>query len=361
MAHHVLLDLRMVRGRMHGIARYALELACWLPRLAPDLRFSALTPPGGLPGDLGPLHPEGLALVRAGAPWLSPLEQPALLAALLREAPSLFHATSFSLPALWPGRLVATLHDANHLALEEHASAGQRAYYRLLVGPRARTARALVTISEHSRAQLAEHLGLSPFRLQVIPQGVGAHFTPPAPSAVAELRRRLALPPRYFLAVGNAKAYKNLALLAQVARRLPAPLVVLAGEADPAPLGLPAGTPCLREVAEEDLPALYGGALALLFPSRAEGFGLPALEAMASGCPVLAARAGALPEAVGEAGVLLSPDAPDAWAEAAGRLARDEAERARLAGLGRERAARYTWEACARRTLAVYRRALGEA
>lgn len=349
----------MVRGRLHGIARYALELARHLPRLAGDLRFSGLVAPEGLPVDLGQLAPE-LPLVRCRAGFLSPLEQPALLASLVSEGPDLFHATGFSLPALWPGRLVATLHDANHLALPENYGPGQRAYYRLVVGPRARTARALITVSDFSREELARYLDLSPYRMQVIPQGVDARFTPPRASVVAEVRRRLGLPQRYFLAVGNPKPHKNLALLARVAPHLPASLVVLAGEARPEALGLPSGVLALERVAEEDLPALYAGALALLFPSRYEGYGLPALEAMACGCPVVAARTSSLPEVVGEAGLLLGPDDADGWEEAARRLARDEVERERLVALGRERAARYTWEECARRTLGVYRRALGQ-
>lgn len=354
---HVLLDLRMVRGRLHGIARYALELARALPRLAPELRFSGLTGPEGLPSDLGPLAPE-LPLLRCSAGFLSPLEQPALLASLVRVRPDLFHATSFSLPALWPGRLVATLHDANHLALPDNYGAGRQIYYRLVVGPRAQRADALITVSSFSRDELAHHLHLNPYRLQVIPQGVDPRFAPPGASAVADVRRRLGLPPRYFLAVGNPKPHKNLALLARIAERLPAPLVVLAGEARAEALGMPAGTRALEQVQEEDLPGLYGGAIALLFPSRYEGFGLPALEAMASGSPVIAARTSSLPEVVGDAGMLLDPDETEAWLDASVRLSRDEAARNRLADLGRERAARFTWEACARQTLAVYRRVL---
>src|SRR3954468_14318168 len=106
----------MVRGRLHGISRYALELARRLPALAPDWEFVGLTGPDGLPDTLGPLRPT-LPCVHCHADFLSVFEQPALAASLLREKPDLFHATSFSIPALWPGRLVSTLHDANHLAL----------------------------------------------------------------------------------------------------------------------------------------------------------------------------------------------------------------------------------------------------
>lgn len=354
---NVLIDLRMVRGRLHGIARYALELACRLPALAPDLRFSGLIGPEGLPAGLGTLTPRiPLHACRAG--FLSPLEQPALTASLVRLSPDLFHATSFSVPALWPGRLVATLHDANHLVLAEEYGASHRVYYRLIVGPRARTARALITVSDFSRDELARELGLSPYRLQVIPNGVDARYQPQTASELKDFRERHRLPPRYLLAVGNTKPFKNLGLLADVAESLPEPLVLLAGERAAWELGFPDGTRELTDMPEDDMPRLYGAATALLLPSRYEGFGLPALEAMACGTPVVAARATALPEVVGEAALLVPPEDPAAWKDAAQRLVRDDGLRRSLGQKGRERASLFTWDDCARRTLATYRRAL---
>lgn len=347
----------MVRGRLHGIARYALELAQRLPALAPDLRFSGLTGPGGLPAGLGALTPR-IPLHRCGVGFLSPLEQPALALSLAQLGPDLFHATSFSLPALWPGRLVATLHDANHLVLAEEYGPSRRAYYALVVGPRAKTARALITVSEFSREELARELRLSPYRLQVIPNGVDSRYQPPSASELKDFRERRGLPPRFFLAVGNPKPFKNLGLLVRVAPSLPEPLVLLAGAGAAWELGFEDPTRELSELPEDDMPRLYGAATALLLPSRYEGFGLPALEAMACGTPVLAARASSLPEVVGEAALLLPPDDPGAWKEAALKLLRDEGLRRELIRKGHARAALFNWDDCARRTLATYRRAL---
>jgi glycosyltransferase involved in cell wall biosynthesis len=114
----------------------------------------------------------------------------------------------------------------------------------------------------------------------------------------------------------------------------------------------------LSELPEAEMPLFYGAADALLLPSRYEGFGLPALEAMAAGCPVIASNVSALPEVTGEAAILVPPDDPEAWYEAVLRLRRDDRLRRNLVETGRERAARYTWDACATRTLAVYRRSL---
>lgn len=353
----VFIDLRMVRGAVHGIARYALELACRLPALEPAWRFVGVTGPDGLPDELGPLRPR-LPLVRCAADFLAPLEQTALARTLFRERPALFHATSFSVPALWPGPLVATIHDANHVAIRESRSALRSAYYRFVVVPRARRARALITVSEFSRQEIVQHLGLPSERIEVIHNGVSPSFHSPAPALLEDFRRRRGLPTSYFAAIGNTKSFKNLAVLRSIAAQLPAPLVLLAGRGARRSLGFPDCVVELAPIPDADLACLYAGATAVLAPSRYEGFGLPAIEAMACGAPVIAARAGAHPEIIGDAGVLVDPDDPGAWLEAAGTLFRDEALRRAVADRGWQRSAAFSWERSAERTLEVYRRAL---
>lgn len=354
----VLLDLRMVRGHLHGIARYALELARRLPALEPGWQFVGLTAPDGVPDDLGDLAPR-IPLVRSKAEFLSVFEQGALLADLLRERPTLFHATSFSLPSLWPGKLVATLHDANHLALSESASVSRTAYYRLVVGPRAAHAQAIITVSEFSRRELAAHLGFAPERFQVIGNGVDPSFKAPPASDLDDFRARRGLPPRYFAVIGNTKAFKNLRVLVSIADGLPAPMVLLAGRGARRTLGFSEKVIELSPLSDHDLVRFYAAACAVLVPSRYEGFGLPALEAMACGAPVIASSSGAHPEVVGGAGLLVPADNPLAWREACLRVHRDETLRRELAKAGPERAARASWDDCARQTLQVYRRSLG--
>ena len=110
-------------------------------------------------------------------------------------------------------------------------------------------------------------------------------------------------------------------------------------------------------VSESQLRALYGGALALVYPSRYEGFGLPVIEAMAVGLPVIGARAASIPEVLGDAGVLLDPLVPDAWADAIARVATDRAFSDDLRARGRARAASFTWARTASITFDVYRAA----
>ena len=230
MPARVLIDLRMVSGRLHGIARYALELARVLPALAPDLVFEGLGPPGGL-AELGPLAPGVHRARGAGGRSCRPWSSRRWRRRSGGSNPSLFHATSFSVPLLWRGPLVATLHDAAHLVRGAEFGALTAAYYRLVVRPTVRRARGLLTVSEFARRELAGRLGVPESRWTVVPPGVDARFRPPTVEERLAVRARYGLPPRYLLAVGNPKPHKNLALLARIAARLPVPLVLLAGEA----------------------------------------------------------------------------------------------------------------------------------
>jgi glycosyltransferase involved in cell wall biosynthesis len=341
------IDLRMVSGRMHGIARYALELGRRLPALLPEWELWALTGPQGLP--LGIDLPASMSQAACRAEFLSAWEQPALRASLATLKPDLFHATSFSLPALWRGRLLATLHDANHLALPQYYGLAQRAYYRWVVAPRVASAAGLLTVSAFSRAELSRYLRLPLERFEVIPLGVSNTFAPPSPTALEAFRARHGLPPLYFAAVGNPKPHKNLRLLAQLAPSLPAPVALVAGSGAARAIDL-------GELEEEEMALFYGGAISLLLPSLYEGFGLPGLEAMASGCPLMAARTSALAEWVGDGGILLDPQDAESWKAACLLLIQNPKSRESWVERGRSRARAFTWESCARQTAQAYRR-----
>jgi glycosyltransferase involved in cell wall biosynthesis len=113
---------------------------------------------------------------------------------------------------------------------------------------------------------------------------------------------------------------------------------------------------CLGPVTDAQLATLYRDAVALVYPSRYEGFGLPVLEAMACGTPVIASRAASIPEVLGDAGVLLDPDDEAGWAEAIARVMNDAWERGRMRKAGLTRAQAFTWARTASITLDVYRR-----
>jgi len=116
-----------------------------------------------------------------------------------------------------------------------------------------------------------------------------------------------------------------------------------------------------RQQADDDLATWYRHAVALVYPSRYEGFGMPLLEAMQSGCPVLASNASSLPEVVGDAGLLLDPGQPDDWASAIGQLVADPALRHKLSAAGQNWAREFTWTRCAGQVAAIYQRVLHDA
>ncbi len=306
----------------------ARELSARLPRLRPG-GYRVLSPPSALAHRAGhlweqaalPLAARGFGLL------LSPANTAPLAAA--NNAVCVFDAAAVRHPE-WYG--------------------GAYARWQAELLPRlARRARLLVTASSFGRGELVEVLGAAPEHVAVVPLGVDERFRPEADPAPA--RRAHGLDGPYVLAVGTRVARKNLDVLRESERRLRAlgAELVVAGSgrgymrAEDAPPGRPLGY-----VAEEHLPGLYAGARAVVVPSLYEGFGLPCLEAMASGTPVVASSATALPETCGDAALLADPRDPRAFADALDALLENEELHAERRAAGLERAAGFSWDRTAR-------------
>jgi alpha-1,3-rhamnosyl/mannosyltransferase len=361
------IDGRAFASPAAGVRRYVAELVPAL--LATDdahaqielvaLGGSADSVPAGVRRVPEPWHPPtNLGWATVGLPR-----------AARRVAVDLIHAPAYTAPLHASVPTVLTIHDVSY---ERHPEWYpyrrdwlRRSFYRRS----ARAAAHILTDSEFSRGEIAAAYGIALDRITVAPLGASEIFCASDPPASIPLPEGVAMP--FLLHVGDLHERRNLSIvvhaLREARRRLaPTPLsLVLAGvdrgigdRLTAMVAGAGAGDAVVRlgAVSEPVLRALYHGAAALVYPSRYEGFGLPLVEAMASGTPVLASRAASIPEVVGESGMLLDPDDWKLWADAITQVMTDSVLRARLRADGLSRAAMFTWERTARITRDVYQR-----
>jgi alpha-1,3-rhamnosyl/mannosyltransferase len=322
-----------------GIGTYIRGLLGGLVALQSGDEYVAFAP-------AGTSLPDGVEHVAVDAPHYSLRELFAVGRAADRARLDLFHAPHYVVPVTRTP-LVVTIHDLIHLH-QPLRNPLAPLYARTMLGRALRNARRVITVSEAVKRQLESELGAK--NVAVTPNGVD-----PVPARSGTVRGRS------FLYVGNDKPHKNAGILldafALVRRELSDATLVLAGGAFER-FANRDGVIARGFVSEEELARLYDEAIALVMPSREEGFGLPAAEAMAHGTAVITSNAAALVEITGDAA--LHVDANDAGALAAAmlRVAREPSLRAELGANGAARAARFTWRRCAELTRNVYETAL---
>lgn len=350
-----------------GIARYIRGLVPALAAAAPDSEFVLLA--NRFRAD-GPLWDPGLPNVglrelrwpRRLTQWgwdslgWPPIES-------LLGSVAVFHGMHFVLPAARRARLVLTVHDLTYLRHPDYFSdraLNERGYCRELPRALAR-ADAVVAVSDCTRRDLMELLGVPAERIRVIHEGVEPRFfVSQGDPRLPAVRDRLGLDRPYLVfLVGTPEPRKNLGRTVAAARRAAAqmPLVIIGPERPIRALldGETAGVKLVGTLPDEDLSLVLHGAEAALYPSLYEGFGLPAVEALAAGVPLITSDRSALPEVVGKAAVLVDPESVEALAEAIRNLLRDGERRKRCIALGLSRARELSWEETARQVLQLYR------
>ena len=271
------------------------------------------------------------------------------------------------------GPMVITAHDLSWLRYPETQPADRvRAMIKRFPQALARCAH-VITDAESVRREIIDTYAVAPERITAVPLAARAVFRPADEAACAGVIGRHDLAWRhYFLCVGTLEPRKNLQLAVEAYAGLPAtlrnrfPLVIvgmkgwLTSELDKllAPLAASGHVRTIGYVDDDTLARLVAAARLLVYPSLYEGFGLPPLEAMASGTPVITSNVSSLPEVVGDAGIQVGPHDADALREAMGKLAEDDGAWEALRSAGLARASRFSWARCARETLAIYRQVL---
>lgn len=317
--------------------------------------------------ELAEHHPVEVGPVDGRSRFRRILAESGWLAARTEGLPLLHHAGGTA-PVRRRSPYVLTIHDVQPLERAASHSPVKRAYLARAIPSSVRGAERVIVPSRFVGATVRHHTGIDEERVVVVPHGVSV---PPSATPADELRRRYDLTDPVILYPAITYPHKDHATLvravAAVVEHHPSLTLVLSGgegssEAELAALidrlGLRPRVRRTGRVPAADVAGLYRLATLVAVPSTYEGFGLPAVEAMAHGTPVVAADATALPEVVGDAGILVPPGQPERWSSAIAGLLDDPDRQAALAAAGPARAARFSWTANATGLLGAYVAAL---
>jgi glycosyltransferase involved in cell wall biosynthesis len=367
----IYVDVSAAVHRRAGLGRYAENLVRGLAGLIPDELALFYNAEQGVTGLVGLEHLPASTVALGYKPWRS-LVWLSQLAGVginrLMPDVTLFHATEHLLPALRGVPTVLTVHDLIFRHLPQHHKRLNRWYLNLTMPLYCRRATAIIAISEATRRDLAAAYAVPPGKVTIISEAADPRFCPQPAATVEAVRARYGLPPRYLLFVGTIEPRKNLGRLLRAfeavhAAGLTDALVIIGkrgwlyesffAELQQSPARHAVIFPGF--VPDDDLPAAYAGSQAAVLPSLCEGFGLPVLEGMASGCPVVCSNTSSLPEIAGDAGLLVDPTSVDSLTDALRRVLTDRALAADMVERGLRRAASFSWERTAQETLALYR------
>ena len=314
--------------------------------------------------------------VRTTLPHTPLIRIPLTLSAELRRNPVDVLHVQFTAPPFSPCPVVVSIHDLSFEHLPQTFKWRSRKQLRITVRRSAREAAQVIALSEHARNDIIDTYGVEPEKVNVIPLAAPAHFRPVLDEEeLQRVRQTYGIEGDYILSVGAIQPRKNLSRLVAAYSRLRRarpegnlPRLVLVGKCawlydetlrSIKELEVSDSVILTGYVPESDLPALYSGALAFVYPSYFEGFGLPPLEAMQCGTAVIVGDKTSLPEVVGDAGVLVDPFDVADIAAAIEKVISDSNFREQLRVKGLERAKLFNWRKTARQTLRVYQKAAG--
>jgi glycosyltransferase involved in cell wall biosynthesis len=376
-AMHIILNAMFWNQPTVGSGQYLHGLLGALPSLAPQHQYTLLVP--SYLGEV-PNVPAPFTLVRLSTPfdgrsenlaklWFEQISVPQAAAKLKGD---LLHVPYFAAPFSSRVPVVVSILDIIPLLLPEYQGSRAVRAYMKLVSAASRRAKWALTLSEHSRRDIVQHLGIPAERVTATHLAALPHFAPrDREQARAEVAERYGISKPFVYYVGGLDARKNVPTLIRAFARMrraggPDVQLVIAGKAfsddrtmfpdlDAIIADEALGDAVQRiTVPYNDGPLLMNAALAYAFPSRYEGFGLPPLEAMACGTPTLVSNSSSLGEVVGDAAIQLPPDDLDAWADALRRICEDATLREQLSVKGLARASEFSYDRVAQSILSIY-------
>ena len=356
-----------------GIGTYIRNLLRQLARLDQNTEFVVLCRPEDRAG-LASLGANFRPVAETSGNY-SIAEQLTVPMALRREGVTLFHAPHYVLPRLVGCKSVVTIHDCIHLMFPQYLpNRLALGYARASIGLAAKRATRVLTVSESSKRDILRYVDTEPGKIDVIYNAYDERFgVEPLEEEVVRVRERFQLHDEFVLYAGNVKPHKNVERLIQAfhlvrQRGLDHLKLVIIGDEVSRYAALRRAVHkhqlhkyvrFLGYLPEETLAVMYRLAGVFVFPSLYEGFGLPPLEAMASGTPVVTSNVSSLPEVAGDAAILVDPYDPSAIADGIATVLTDERVRRDLRRKGLERAAQFSWEASVRRVRDIYLEAAG--
>jgi glycosyltransferase involved in cell wall biosynthesis len=368
--------------RQAGLSRYIYELLLKLPQADSHIKLTAFTgnglvSPGFLAGKARNLRLSQSRLPTVKAPVRIAWEQAVLPFAAAGARLDLLHCPVNVRPLFSPCPVVITIHDLIFLRYPKSFHPAKRAYLAAMTGWSARHANHIIAVSEATRKDVIELLGVRPARVTTIHNGVGEQFKPLPQDEQDRFRAQKEISGRVALYVGTLEPRKNLAMLLNAFRPIaddPAfsdVTLAIGGSkgwyydeifSTAERLGLTAGgrVRFLGRVPDEELAVWYNIASVFAYPSIYEGFGLPPLEAMACGTPVVVANTSSLPEVVGDAGELADPEDAGAWGRVLRSLLADRERAGEMGRRGMLQARKFSWDRAARETAQVYGQVLAK-
>jgi len=359
----VVLDARTATDHFPGIGRYVVSLSAALARFSSDMTVILLHNPADSSGRL--TLPD-LPRVPCPASPFSMRQQWVVPRLLHRAGATIYHSPYYLMPYRPGIPTVLTCYDIIPLLFPHYFPAHQRLVFRVAHSLALRAASVILAISQATRDDLVQRLGVSASRVHVTPLAADERFRPQPSSEIGRVRGVYRLPEHYVLYVGSNKPHKNLVRLVQAWAAVEAETsdtyLVIAGhrdhrypQAERVAADLTVRVLFIGPVADADLPALYSGARCFVFPSLYEGFGLPVLEAMACGTPVACSNVSSLPEVAGDAALYFDPRAVESVTATLCRIVTDAELRHQITRLGLQQAASFSWQHTANLTLAAYR------